>query len=141
MDQPKSVADHDARLRQVDERADRLRQPAGSPGGHRAFHTKVVKSLEGTLASPDGADQARAKLATYTASQAVYGDVTRILCVLRARDALAKFDGALPETIAKFDDGPVAKITGLLDAFGKKHAEVIPLRWRWWRIGSGLPGN
>ena len=35
MDQPKSVADHDARLRQVDERADRLRQPAGSPGGHR----------------------------------------------------------------------------------------------------------
>lgn len=91
-----------------------------------AFQTKVVKSLEGTLAAPDGADQARAKLATYTASQAVYGDLTRILCVLRARDALAKFDGALPKKIAKFDDGPVAKVTGLLDAFGKKHAEVIP---------------
>jgi hypothetical protein len=91
-----------------------------------AFQTKVVKSLEGTLAAPDGADQARAKLATYTASQAVYGDLTRMLCVLRDRDALAKFDGALPEKITKFDDGPVAKITGLLDALGAKHAEVIP---------------
>jgi hypothetical protein len=90
------------------------------------FQTKVVKSLEGTLASPDGADQARAKLAIYTASHAVYDDVTKMLCVLRARDALAKFSDALPATIRKFDDPQVSKISGLLDTFGKKHADTLP---------------
>jgi hypothetical protein len=49
------------------------------------FQTKIVKSLEGTLSSPDGADQARTKLATYTASRAAFSDLTRMLCVLRAR--------------------------------------------------------
>ena len=55
-----------------------------------AFQTKVVKYLESTLGSPDGADQTRAKLATYTASRAAYGDLIKMLCVLRARDALGE---------------------------------------------------
>jgi hypothetical protein len=91
-----------------------------------AFQTKIVKSLEGALGSPDGADQARTKLATYTASHAAYGDLSRMLCVLRARDALAKFSGALPAKIEKFDDVWVSNITALLDALGKKHADAIP---------------
>ena len=90
------------------------------------FQTKVVKSLEGTLASSDGADLARAKLAIYTASRTVYDDVTKMLCVLRARDALAKFSDALPASIRKFDDPQVTKISGLLDALGKKHADALP---------------
>jgi hypothetical protein len=90
------------------------------------FQTKVVKSLEGTLGSPDGANQTRIKLATYTASHAAYGDLTRMLCVLRARDALAKFSDALPAKIEKFDDARVSKITALLDAFGKDHADEVP---------------
>ena len=90
------------------------------------FQTKVVKSLEGTLASSDGADQARAKLAIYTASNAAYDDVTKMLCVLRARDALAKFSDALPAKIGKFDDAKVAKISELLDTLAKKHAETVP---------------
>jgi hypothetical protein len=90
------------------------------------FQTKVVKYLESTLGSPDGANQTRVKLATYTASHAAYGDLTKILCVLRARDALAKFSDALPAKIDKFDDASVAKVTALLDAFGKTHAEEIP---------------
>ncbi len=91
-----------------------------------SFQTKIVKYLENTLGSVDGADQTRVKLATYTASQAAYGDLTKILCVLRARDALAKFSDALPATIKKFDDTRVAKVAALLDAFGKKHAEALP---------------
>jgi hypothetical protein len=91
-----------------------------------AFQTKIVKSLEGSLGSPDGADQARTKLATYTASRAAYSDLTRMLCVLRARDALSKFSDALPTTIEKFDDARVAKVTALLDELGKNHADVIP---------------
>ena len=91
-----------------------------------AFQIKVVKSLEGTLGSSEGADQTRIKLATYTASQAAYGDLNKILCALRARDALAKFDDALPVTIVKFDDARVSKVTALLDSLGKNHADVLP---------------
>jgi hypothetical protein len=90
------------------------------------FQAKVLKSLENTLSSAAGVSQTRAKLATYTASRAVYDDLSKVLCVLRARDALAKFSGTLPATIAKFDDGRVAKITELLDAFAKSNAEAIP---------------
>lgn len=90
------------------------------------FQTKIVKSLEGTLGSPDGADQARTKLATYTASRAAYSDLSGMLCVLRARDALSKFSDALPATIEKFADARVSKITALLDALGKDHADAIP---------------
>jgi hypothetical protein len=93
----------------------------------RTFQTKVVKYLESTLGSPDGVDQTRAKLAVYTASPEAYGDLIKIQRVLRARDALAKFSGALPVTIdTEFDDERVAKITGLLDAFRKSQAAEIP---------------
>ena len=90
------------------------------------FQTKIVKFIETTLNSPDGANQTRSKLATYTASPAAYGDLAKMLCVLRARDALAKFNAALPATIKKFDDARVLKITKLLDGFGKEHPEALP---------------
>jgi hypothetical protein len=91
-----------------------------------AFQTKVVKSLEGTLASPEGANLTRVKLATYTASHAAYGDLNKMLCVLRAADVLTKFNDALPVKLDKFDDAQVAKVTALLAGFGKKHADVLP---------------
>jgi hypothetical protein len=90
------------------------------------FQTKVIKSLEGTLASPAAVEQARNKLAIYTASRAAYDDVTKMLCVLRARDALAKFSEALPARIVKFDDLQVTKVSGLLGAFRKTHADTVP---------------
>jgi hypothetical protein len=40
-----------------------------------AFQTKVAKSLEGNLRSPEGAARARSKLAFYTASPSAYGDL------------------------------------------------------------------
>jgi hypothetical protein len=90
-----------------------------------AFQIKVVKSLEGTLGTPDGAAQARARLAAYTASPAVYADLTKIAVALRARDALTKFNDALPTKLAKFDDAQVAKVMGLLDSFAKKNADAV----------------
>jgi len=90
------------------------------------FQIKVVKSLENILGSSGGAEQTRKKLATYTASRTAYDDLTKMQAVLRERDALAKFNEALPAAIPKFDDARVAKIKALLDAFGKKHADVIP---------------
>jgi hypothetical protein len=90
------------------------------------FQIKVLKSLENTLSSAAGVNQTRIKLATYTASRAVYDDLTRVLCVLRAREALAKFNDALPATIEKFDAARVAKVTELLDALAKSNAEALP---------------
>jgi hypothetical protein len=90
------------------------------------FQTKVVKSLESVLSSSDGAEQIRKKLATYTASRTAYDDLTKMLSALRARDALAKFNEALPEKIQNFDDTKVAKIMALLDAFRKTNADEIP---------------
>jgi hypothetical protein len=91
-----------------------------------AFQIKVVKYLESTLRSADGADQTRKKLATYTASRAAYADLTKMLLVLREHGALAKLDDVLPARIDKFDDARLAKISALLDAFRKSHAEVLP---------------
>jgi hypothetical protein len=90
------------------------------------FQIKVVKYLESTLGSPDGANQTRNKLATYTASRTAYTDLTKMLSVLREHEALAKLDGALPDRIDKFDDARVAKVAALLDAFRKSHAEALP---------------
>jgi hypothetical protein len=90
------------------------------------FQTKVAKSLEGNLASADGAERARGKLAAYTASPSVYSDLVKVMGALRAREALAGFGKALPEKIAKFDDAQVDKITGLLDAFRNKDTDAVP---------------
>jgi hypothetical protein len=90
------------------------------------FQTKVIKVLENTLASAESRELARAKLAQYTASRSAFDDVTKILHVLRAGDALPKFSQKLPETIGKFDDGQVAQVTAQLDAFKKAHPEALP---------------
>src|SRR5579871_1813616 len=91
-----------------------------------AFQIKVVKSLENTLGSPDTAQNACAKLATYTAARSTFADLQKMMRALRARDALAKFDGALPAQISKFDDALVARMTALLGAFGKDHPDAVP---------------
>jgi len=90
------------------------------------FQTKVFKYLENALSSPDGADRARKRLATYTASRSAFGDLTRMVTVLSARDALAKLNKELPASIAEFEQTQVAAITAQLDAFGKQHAAAIP---------------
>jgi hypothetical protein len=90
------------------------------------FQTKVVKYLENTLSDPTAAQMTRAKLATYTSARSAYADLVKMMMALRARDAIAKFNKALPERFAKFDNGEVAKMTALLDAFRKDNADAVP---------------
>ncbi|MBR0882605.1 hypothetical protein JQ608_36865 [Bradyrhizobium liaoningense] len=90
------------------------------------FQTKVLKVLENTLASAVCTEFARAKLTQYTASRTAFDDVRKMQQVLRAGDALPKFNEKLPEKIAKFDDGQVAQITAQLDAFRKSHPDALP---------------
>jgi hypothetical protein len=91
-----------------------------------AFQTKILKVLDNTLASSNGAELARDKLAQYTASSTAFDDVVKMLHVLRARDALVKFDAKLPQRISKFDDGQVARITPLLDSLRQANADAVP---------------
>ncbi len=90
------------------------------------FQTKVVKYLENTLSDPTAAQMTRARLATYTSARSAYGDLVKMMIALRARDAIAKFNKALPEKLAKFDSGEVAKMTALLDAFRKGNPDAVP---------------
>ncbi len=91
-----------------------------------SFQTKVTKSLENIIGSPDNVAQIRNRLASYTTSKTAFDDLTKMLAVLRARAALAKFNEALPANINKFEDAQVAKTTQLLDGFAKDHPEQIP---------------
>src|SRR5436305_11887392 len=49
-----------------------------------------------------------------------------MMCVLRTREALAKFHDALPAKIEKFDDAMLAKVTALLKTLGKEHPDAVP---------------
>jgi hypothetical protein len=95
-------------------------KPRDAQQAAATFQVKVTKSLEGNLASPEGAERARSRLAAYTASPTVYGDLVKVMEALRAREALAKLGAALPERIPRFDDVQVSKITALLNSLRKK---------------------
>src|SRR3954453_20705143 len=82
--------------------------------------------FRGRARRTEAADQTRAKLASYTASRAAYADLTKMLPVLRERDALSKFSEALPAKIDKFEGARVAKTTALLEAFRTKHPDLLP---------------
>jgi hypothetical protein len=90
-----------------------------------AFQGKVAKALENALAAPEVAEQARLKLATYTASQAAYADLNKLMRVLRARGCLDRLAKELPTSILKFDDTRVAKVYDLLDALAKENTDAI----------------
>jgi len=119
---PTMARDFDAQMRTLisSNRQKELKQAVS------VFQTKVVKYLENTLSDPAAAEMARAKLATYTAARSTYGDLVKIMVALRARTAIAKFDQALPEKFARFDEREVAKMTALLDGFGRENAEALP---------------
>jgi hypothetical protein len=91
-----------------------------------AFQTKVVKYLESTLVANGGIDRIRAGLAMYTSSPAVFNDLTKMVCVLGARDVLAEFSEALPAKISKLEGKELAKVQALLDAFAAKHVDALP---------------
>lgn len=91
-----------------------------------AFQTKVVKYLEGTLAAQGGVERVRNGLAMYTSSKAVFDDLTKIVGVLRARDALVELNAELPPKISQLEGAALTKVHRLLQAFAAKHADELP---------------
>jgi hypothetical protein len=90
------------------------------------FQSKVLKCLEGLLASAEGIEDARNGLGKFTSSRAGFDDLTKIMSALRVRDALIAFDGSLPTRIDKFEGDVLVRVRGLLDAFGSHHPDAVP---------------
>jgi hypothetical protein len=90
------------------------------------FQSKVVKSLEGILATDQGAEGVRSGLGRYTSSRASFDDLKKLLAALRVREAIAAFNESLPSDVESFEGEPLGKVRGLLDAFAAKHSEAKP---------------
>jgi hypothetical protein len=90
------------------------------------FQTKVAKSLASALASANGVERVRSELTVYTSSPAIFDDLSKVLCCLQARDALAEFGKALPARIEKFEGEPFATVVALLKAFTVGHPGAMP---------------
>lgn len=103
-------------------------------GGHstavsqiaNGFQTKVVKSLQGMLGSPEGETSAAQGLAQYTSSHACMNDLKKILAALRSREAIAALGDSLPRRIDRLEGETLHKVLALLDALANKHSEGLP---------------
>ena len=103
-------------------------------GGHstevsliaNGFQTKVVKSLQGMLGSPEGETSAAQGLAQYTSSHACMNDLKKILAALQSREAIAALGDGLPSRIDRLEGETLHKVLALLDAFANKHSQGLP---------------
>jgi hypothetical protein len=91
-----------------------------------AFQTKVVKYLQSTLKADGGIARIRGGLAVYTSSPAVFNDLTKMVAVLGAREALAELNEKLPPKIDKLEGKTLDKVHVLLNDFVGKHADGVP---------------
>ena len=90
------------------------------------FQSKVLKCLDGILASEEGVKGVRSGLGKYTSSHASFDDLKKIMSALRVREAIAGFNGALPPKIDDFEGSSLVKVRGLVEAFATKHPEATP---------------
>jgi hypothetical protein len=90
------------------------------------FQVKVLKTLEGTLASDDGVRRVRAGLAKYTTSRAAFDDLEKVTAALRVRDALEKLGKALPQKIDALEGKTLANVRGYLDVIAAERGEAVP---------------
>ncbi len=91
-----------------------------------AFQNKAVKYLEGTLASATGADQARSRYGKHGGSAASFGDLIKILRVLKAREPLAQFEQGIPARIQKLDGDRLDDTLDALDILAAAKPEAVP---------------
>ena len=90
------------------------------------FQSKVIKSLEATLSSPQGIEDVRTGLGKFTSSRASCDDLKKIVSGLRICDALVAFGEALPPKIDNLEGDTLARLRALLDAFMAQHPEQMP---------------
>lgn len=89
------------------------------------FQSKVVKSLQATLASEMGVQSAQAGLGQYTSSHACISDLRKMLGALQIREAITALETALPPKIDHLEGDALMKVQGLLDGFVAKHPQGL----------------
>jgi len=91
-----------------------------------AFQNKAVKYLEGTLASATGADQARARFGKHGGSAASFGDLLKIMRVLKAREPLADLEEGLPPRINRLDRDRLDDTLDALAILARAKRDAVP---------------
>jgi hypothetical protein len=81
----------------------------------RAFQDRTIQRMQEALASSQGDDKARRKLAAQIGTPRALEDVNAILNVLRARDTLATLGTKLPGHIKNLADAQLDDVKTLLD--------------------------
>lgn len=119
---PSMAADYVANAKKVilADKNQQARQLAG------AFQKKVASYLEGVLKSADGAAATRAALEIYTSSQASFDDLTKMLHLLNAQNALRQFDQAVPSKMGRLDRELIPVCIRSLNSLRRKHPEAVP---------------
>jgi hypothetical protein len=97
----------------------------------RAYASEIkpfiaAKYLEGTLASATGTEQARARFGKHGGSAASFGDLLKILRVLKAREALAQFEEGMPVRIDKLDGARLDDVLDALDILKAAKQDAVP---------------
>jgi hypothetical protein len=91
-----------------------------------AFQVKIVKSLEAAFTTAAGVERIRGEVAMYTSARGAFMDLTKMLVVLQASDALEKFSAALPPKIALFEGGVLSKLQHQLDGLSAQFPNALP---------------
>jgi len=92
----------------------------------QAFQKKVLISLNGLLASAEGAASIRDGLMAYTSSHATFDDLKKMLHYLDMQRELEDFGRALAPKIARLEGASLDKILGLLSALRAKRVDAVP---------------
>ncbi len=90
------------------------------------FQSKVVKCLEGFLATEQGVANVRDGLGRYTSSRSSLDDLKKTLSVLRLRDAFVLFNDKLPSKINNLEGDSLTTVRKLLDSLAGAHPEAMP---------------
>ena len=90
------------------------------------FQSKVIKSLEGILATDAGVEGAQHGLAKFTSSRASFNDLRKVLAAFRMCESLVAFNEALPAKIDDLGGATLASVRTLLDALVAKHPDALP---------------
>lgn len=92
----------------------------------RAFQKKVLISLNGLLASDEGAASIRDGLMAYTSSHATFDDLKKMLRYLDMQRELEDFGRALAPKTARLEGASLDKALGLLSTLKTRRVDAVP---------------
>jgi hypothetical protein len=100
-------------------------EKSGAAAVARAFQDLAQQRLTACLASLDGDDRARRRIAGQIGTRHAVDELRELAAMLRARDVLGMIGARLPETISNLGDEHLENIGALLDSPVGRHREIL----------------